>query len=60
MRQNGYYWVKFISTIENEPQTENGWQVAYFYNGDWCSICEGIRYKDHDLLEIDETRLIRK
>ena len=60
MRVNGYYWIRLNSNINiNNPNTELGWEVAYFSQGDgWYSIWEGGSYEDDEITEINEKRLL--
>lgn len=60
MRENGYYWIK-LNSNKHDPMTEQGWEVAYFERGKgWYSIWDGGSYKDEEVKQIDETRLLRE
>lgn len=60
MRESGYYWIRLDNRVD-DPQTENGWEVAYYLHGEgWMSIWDGGAYRDDEVLEIDEHRLIHK
>ena len=56
-RENGYYWVKFANSEEDDPSLENGWEVAYFDENGWYSIWDGGAYDDKDIKEINKTKL---
>ena len=57
MREHGYYWIKLKSN-KNDPQTENGWEVAYYMKDTgWYSIWDGGDYQDNELEEINENIL---
>lgn len=56
-RSNGYYWIRLDDHI-TDPVTENGWEVAYYKNGEgWYSIWDGGSFGDDELLEINEEKL---
>ena len=60
MRENGYYWIR-LDNNRKDPMTENGWEVAYFERGEgFYSIWDGGAYKDNEVEQIDETRLLRE
>lgn len=60
MRKSGYYWIK-LDADKHDPVTEKGWEVAYFQRGEgWFSIWDGGAYKDTEVEQIDQTRLVRE
>ena len=59
MRENGYYWIK-IEEHNDDECLENGWEIAYYYNGEgWYSIWDGGAYNDDEIFEVDENKLIK-
>lgn len=63
MRESGYYWVKVSEpSINDETNTEDGWEVCYFLNaedGGWYSIWDGGTYQDDELSDINKVKINR-
>ena len=60
MRENGYYWIR-LDDDKHDPKTEDSWEVAYYAKGEgFYSIWDGGCYKDDEVEQIDETRLVKK
>ncbi len=58
-RESGYYWIKFPDSEKTDSSLENGWEVAYFRNEiGWFSIWDGGTYKDDEIKEINEIKLL--
>lgn len=50
-RKEGFYWVKI---------NETGWIIAEFDSNSWVLCGTDFFYSDHDFIQIDENRIIRK
>ena len=60
MRENGYYWIR-LDDDTHDPVTENGWEVVFYEQGEgFYSIWDGGCYKDDEVEQIDENKLIKK
>ena len=56
-RENGYYWVH----ISDDRMGGDNWEVAFYERGEgWYSIWDGGNYKDNEVNQINETRIVRE